>query len=422
MTEKQTLSRRHWFSAVSNFGLVTVSPALIPMCAFSDESDQRAAQKKELTAAEARVCVTGFDHNRPEAFPGLGDFIGWAEAIERMPNGDILLSHSAGYWHASFASPRQFRPDLKTQYASEGWPVDHVAPTGGRSMVCRSTDNGRTWSRPATVIDYRLDDRPDALLTCHDGTVLCFVNVQASWYGYSEAPPAFRQDIQGLNTQQLVVRSRDNGKTWSDPIWIEPPPGATYERAHGRPIQLVDGGILWATYCNSPQGLFGAVHRSDDSGQTWKVISVIRRNMGKPVDEPAITELKDGRLIMVTRPDGGVLYSKDKGETWSESATTLVPRPKFKAPQIFVSADGTLVVVATWRNLRVWISKDNGRTWSEDIPLDTSCYGYPGGLVLDDGSFLISYCQSGRAPNRVYVVRFRLNDQRTGIELLPVGA
>lgn len=62
------------------------------------------------------------------------------------------------------------------------------------------------------------------------------------------------------------------------------------------------------------------------------------------------------------------------------------------------------------------------KTWSEDIPLDTSWYGYPDGLVLDGRTFLISYCQSGRAPSRVYMVWFRLNDLRTGIELLPVGA
>lgn len=418
------LSRRDWLSITGSFGLAATSTALIPISAWSDDRDQRdsKAAPKKLSAEEARICVTGFDHNRPDRFPGLGDFIGWAEAIERMPNGDLLLAHSAGYWHASFASPRQFHPDLKKQYASEGWPVDHVAPTGGRSMVCRSTDNGRTWSKPATVIDHRLDDRPDALFTCRDGTVLCFVNVQASWYGYPQAPRGFEKDIRGLNTQQLVVRSGDNGKTWSEPIWIEPPGGATYERAHGRSIQLADDGILWATYCNSPSGLFGAVHRSDDSGKTWKVVSVIRRQMDKPVDEPAIAELRDGRLIMVTRPDGGVLYSKDKGATWTESPTKLVPRPKFKAPQIFVLRDGTLVTVATWGSLRVWISKDDGRTWSKDIPLDTSCYGYPGGLVLDDESILVSYCQSGKAPNRVYVIRFQLNKARTNIELLPISA
>jgi len=375
---------------------------------------------KTLTAPEARICVTGYDHNRPDSFPGLGDFIGWAEAIERMPNGDILVTHSAGYWHASFASPRQFEPKLRKQYASEGWPVDFVAPTGGRSMVCRSTDNGKTWSRPEIVVDYRLDDRPDALFTCRDGTVLCGVNVQASWYGYTKAPPAFENDISGLNTQQFVVRSTDNGKTWSDLIWIEPPPGATYERAHGRPIQLDDGGILWATYCNSPNGLFGAVHRSDDSGKTWQIHSIVRRD-DKPVDEPAIAQLNDGRLIMVTRPDGGVLYSSDEGANWADSGKTVISSGKFKAPQLFVLRDGTVVAVATMGNLRVWLSRDNGQSWSDNIPLDTSCYGYPGGLMLEDESILVSYCQSGRAPNRVYVIRIRVNKARTDIELLPIG-
>ena len=42
-----------------------------------------------LTVEQARLCVTGFDHNRPANFPGLGDFIGWARGIERAPNGDI---------------------------------------------------------------------------------------------------------------------------------------------------------------------------------------------------------------------------------------------------------------------------------------------------------------------------------------------
>ncbi|MBQ15918.1 MAG: hypothetical protein CMJ65_02210 [Planctomycetaceae bacterium] len=420
MTNQRQFSRRDWLSLSCGYGF-----ASLPLTGnAASRRRHQSGRSTTLKATQARLCVTGHDHNRPTAFPGLGDFIGWAEAIERMPNGDLLLAHSAGYWHASFASPRQFLPELKKRYAAEGWPVDHIAPTGGRSMVCRSSDNGKTWSRPSTVIDYRLDDRPDALFTCRDRTVLCFVNVQASWYGYPKAPPAFQNDINGLNTQQLVVRSSDNGRTWSKPIWIQPPPGATYERAHGRPIQLADGGILWATYCNSPNGLFGAIHRSDDSGKTWKAISVIRRKLGKPVDEPAIAELGDGRLILVTRPDGGVLYSKDHGVSWSEPGNTIVPAPtspKFKAPQIFLLKDGTLVTIATRGNLRVWISKDGGRSWTRDIPLDTSCYGYPGGLLLDDESILVSYCQSGRAPNRVYVIRFRLNKARSGIELLPIG-
>ena len=75
----------------------------------------------------------------------------------------------------------------------------------------------------------------------------------------------------------------------------------------------------------------------------------------------------------------------------------------------------------TLGNLRVVLSSDHGQTWTEPIPLDTSHYGYPGGTKLADDSIITSYVQSGRAPNRIYVVRFRPNAARDGIELLPLG-
>ena len=377
--------------------------------------------KTPLNAREARVCATGWNVNRPKTFPGLGDFIGWAGGLERMPNGDLLLAHSAGYWHASFASPRLFAEETREQYTAAGWPVDFVAPTGGQSMATRSTDNGVTWSRPAPIINLPLDDTPVTLFVCQDATVLCFINVQASWYGFKSAPSIFRDDLNGLNTQQCVIRSADSGQTWSQPIWFNGP-GSFYERSHGQAIQLSDGGILWPTYCSN-QGeprLFGAIHRSDDSGEHWQLVSTIHRK-DNDVDEPAIACFTDGQLVMVARPDGAVFFSDDDGVGWRQ-AGQISERGVLKAPRLFVLEDGTLVCVATHESgLYVFLSQNRGLNWTPEIPLDASCYGYPGGLQLEDGSLLISYCQSGKAPNRVYVIRFRVNDARDGIALLHVG-
>ncbi len=380
-----------------------------------------AVAAKPLSIGEARLLVTGARHNRPDNYPGIGDFIGWPGGVDRLPNGDLLVTHSSGYWHSSFAMPRQIEPKLAKNWRAEGWPLDFKAPTGGRTMACRSTDGGRTWSKPFTILDHRLDDGAHAVMTLPSGRVICLIGVQASWYGYTHAPKGFEKDIDGLNTKQFVIHSDDNGKTWSKPRGLKSP-GDFYERGHGgRPVLLSDGSVLWATYyqVRGRKFLSGAIRRSTDNGLTWPVISRIVRKENA-IDEPAIAELKDGRLVLVTRPDGAVFHSADKGRTWKDSGTRIVDSGKFKAPQLAVLKDGTLVAFATWRNLRAWISRDGGKTWTKNLPLDTGSYGYPGSYILEkDDSILFPYCASGRAPNAVYLLRFRVNAKRDGVELLP---
>ena len=296
-------------------------------------------------------------------------------------------------------------------------------------MLVRSRDGGATWSKPTTLIDLPLDDSPYGLLRCDDGTLLCFINVQASWYGFSEAPGAHRNDLQGLNTQQCVVRSADNGQTWSEPIWLDSP-GAFYERSHAQPLQMPGGRILWPAYYSkrSDSRLYGAIHASDDDGLKWSVVSTIARdgettdtasrNAGN-IDEPALTLLPDGRWFLVTRPDGGYFFSEDEGVSWAFGGR-LVTKGKFKAPRLFVLGDGTIVCVCTYNRLQVFLGRSGGASWAGPFDLDASSYGYPGGVQLPDDSMLVSYCSSGRAPNRIHLLRFRVDDSRTGIELLPV--
>lgn len=383
-----------------------------------------------FSAAEQRVTVTAPRFNRPDPFPGRGEF-SWPGNIAVLPDGELLLVHSFGYYHSSFASPRLIEPETRKRWLAQGWPLDFEAPTGGRSMIVRSRDGGRTWSKPKTLIDLPLDDGPCGLLRCPDGTLVCTISVQASWYGFTKVPERFRGDINGLNTQQCVIRSTDDGKTWSEPIWLKSP-GSFYERSHVQPILLPDGTILWPTYFSnqgSDAQLYGAIHRSDDSGKTWKLVSRLSRKgdardtasvTSANIDEPAIARLPDGRLFLVTRPDGGYFFSRDTGRTWNY-AGRLVTQGKFKAPRLFVLKDGTVVCVCTYSNLQVFIGREHGTDWVGPLPLDPSAYGYPGGLMLDDESMLISYCSSGRPPNSLHVLRFRVNKQRDGIERLDIG-
>ena len=112
-----------------------------------------------LALREARICVTGFDHNRPDPFPGLGDFIGWVGDVVRLANGELLFVHSAGYWHVSFATPIKLNPNLIEPYRKAGLDLQRQAPTGGRIMACRSRDNGLTWSnrKPCSMANWTPD-------------------------------------------------------------------------------------------------------------------------------------------------------------------------------------------------------------------------------------------------------------------------
>ncbi len=101
-------------TAHARTALVTSIIAFMPMPALL-----RAAEPGEITGLsleEARICVTGFDHNRPDPFPGLGDFIGWVGGVKRLANGELLFVHSAGYWHVSFAMPIVLKEDLVEPY------------------------------------------------------------------------------------------------------------------------------------------------------------------------------------------------------------------------------------------------------------------------------------------------------------------
>jgi len=403
---------RHCLFWLSVFVWVVSTAGVFVLC-----SNEAHAEENPLTYERARVAVTGHNVNRPDPYPGMGDF-GWAGNIQRLPTGDLMLVHQWGYWHSSFAEPRMIEPSLAEQWRGEGWPLDFEAPTGGRSMATFSSDNGKTWTKPRTILDLPMDDSPNALLRCQDSTLLCFLNVQASWYGYSKAPPELAHVLSGLNTQQCVIRSEDNGMTWSEPYYFHSP-GKFYERSHAQAIQLPDGAILWATYSSDRGKLFGVIRRSDDSGKTWQIISTLHRG-DKGVDEAAIARFSDGQLIFVCRPDGGVFHSDDEGYNWSQVGQ-VVKSGRFKAPWMSVLGDDTVVCVATLGNLHVWLSRDRGRTWTQPIPLDPSCYGYPGGFTLEDESIITSYVERGAGKSTIFVIRFKVNDARDGIELLPLG-
>ena len=120
------------------------------------------------------------------------------------------------------------------------------------------------------------------------------------------------------------------------------------------------------------------------------------------------------------RPDGGALVSDDNGVKWQQ-ISRIGPKYVY-APHLVVLADDTLVLTAGGSGGQcVFLSTNGGKTWSAPIKIDPNTYGYGKLTLLEDETMLLPYVQRHAAPQRCYMVRFKVNASRDGVELLPIG-
>jgi photosystem II stability/assembly factor-like uncharacterized protein len=372
-----------------------------------------------------RTTIVGPGINQPDPYPGYGGFVGWVSPI-RLRNGDWLLGFSTGYWHASAPTPLRFPPATIAEYRKIGLPADVVAPRGGRAMIIRSSDKGKTWSKPATLLDTPDDDRHPAFVELPDGTLLC------SLFTYSGADPAEFKKERRLAHRTVIIRSFDQGRTW-DPEIIRIPSPFLADETDGPLVLLKDGAVL-LTISGTPQEggpVQAAVLTSRDRGATWKLLSTIQAD--HDLDESNATELPDGQWILMARPEGDISWSSDRGRTWTKPVSFGM---RMYAPSLYVLQDGTLVCLhgsysPGHGGLRMIFSTDGGRTWIAPAAdhgfLVDNCYGYGKAFELPDGDLVIADQDTGGhttadAKNMsLRTLRARIRADRSGIELIPAA-
>src|SRR5439155_16412990 len=91
----------------------------------------------------------------------------------------------------------------------------HVGIKGRLDMVF-SADEGKTWSKPAMVVDSPADDRNPAFGQARDGTLVVGYWRTATYDDQGRYNPKLDKPV---NT--WVTRSADGGKTWSDPVALD---------------------------------------------------------------------------------------------------------------------------------------------------------------------------------------------------------
>ena len=382
-----------------------------------------AGGESRLPAGKCRKMIVGPGVNQPDPFPGYGGFVGW-ECPTRLRDGTMLVAFNAGYWHAS--PPTPLNPEWKDgpKWRKIGMP-DMDAPTGGRAMVVRSTDNGATWSKPKTLVDSPGDDRHAAVTELSDGTLLC------SLFTYPNGSEPDAENDPGKTPLMGVVRSLDGGKTWEQKV-RRMPLGFTMSATDGPPLELPDGSILLAGEAQEAKSglMVTAVYRSTDRGASWKFLSKVAADYVQ--NEPSLARLKDGTLVMISRPEGTIVWSSDDGKTWTEPVTFGF---RMYAPTLLVLADGTLLCHYGSFNhgeLRAIFSTDGGHTWVAAAKdrgfLVDRTYGYSRSCLMPDGSAYLAYIGTGghrgkdAQGNMIWSIRLRVRDDHSGIELLPVDS
>lgn len=277
----------------------------------------------------------------------------------------------------------------------------------GRLDIVFSSDEGKTWSKPAVVVDTPIDDRNPAFGQAKDG------NLVVTFFRTARYDAAGHYDDHlDKPTDMMVTRSVDGGKTWSAPEAIavsEIGWGSPY----GRMLTLDDRTMLMNVYGGPVRKAGEKVNeredhsylfRSADNGKTWARFSEIG---GKGFNETGLVKLASGDLLAAMRsePAGEVWLtaSKDGGKSWS-AARKITPRAVHPADMILLG-DGKVLMVCGYRvgpfGVVGMIGDDKGAVdWQKHFTLvddaaSGDC-GYPSSVLLKDGRVMTVYYAAGR--------------------------
>lgn len=267
--------------------------------------------------------------------------------------------------------------------------------------LSRSTDKGQTWEKMRIPMSFGENGGlPKSQNGVGDPAILVDkttgdIWIMAAWtHGMGGGPRgrAWWNSGQGMDSTQtaqlMLVKSSDDGQTWSAPInitrQVKDPSWFFLLQGPGRGITMKDGTLVFAAqFIGADRIPCACIVYSKDHGKNWHISAPARSN----TTESQVAEITPGCLMLNMRDNRGgsraVAITRDMGKTWTEhpSSRKALREPVCMGSLLGVKASENVLKkdillfsnpddTKMRRNLTIKASLDGGLTWLPENQLN----------------------------------------------------